>query len=81
MLKQAFDDDVLGQKQTNDWLNHIKNGRMPVQDDEHSGQSSIGTLLENVAKECEVIRYGHKQMIHDVCKIVELSHGHDKAFW
>jgi len=40
----------LGQKQTNDWLHQIKNGSMPVEDDEHSGQSSIGTLPENVAK-------------------------------
>jgi len=33
---------------------------MSVEDYEHSGQSSIGTMLENVAKECEVIRKGHR---------------------
>jgi hypothetical protein len=59
MLKQAFG-DVLGQKQTNVWFNQIKNGRMSVDDDEHFGQSSIGTMVKNVAKECEVIRKGHR---------------------
>jgi hypothetical protein len=80
MLKQAFGGDILGQKQTNVWFNQIKNGRMSV-DDEHSGQSSIGTMLKNVAKECEVIRKGHRQMIHDVCNVVELSYGHATALW
>jgi len=50
MLKQPFGDDVLGQKQTNDWLNQIKNSSMLDEDDKHSGQSSIGTLPENVAR-------------------------------
>jgi hypothetical protein len=33
MLKQAFGDDILGQKQTNDWFNQIKNGRMSADND------------------------------------------------
>lgn len=50
MLKQAFGDDVLGRKQTNDWFNQIKNGKMSVDDDEYPGQSSIGTMPKNVAR-------------------------------
>jgi hypothetical protein len=30
MLKQAFGGEVLGQKQTNDWFNQIKNRRMKL---------------------------------------------------
>ena len=81
MLKQAFGDDALGQKQTNNWFNQFKNGQLSVDDEGRSGQSSIGTMPENVAKECEVICKGHRRMIHDVCNTVELSCGHTRAFW
>jgi hypothetical protein len=56
MLKQAFGDDALGQTQTYDWFNQLKNGRTSIDDDKHSGRPSTGTMQENVAKVIEVIR-------------------------
>jgi hypothetical protein len=37
MIKQAFGDDTLGQTQTYDWFNWLKNGRTSVDDNEQSG--------------------------------------------
>jgi hypothetical protein len=75
MIKQAFDDDALGQTQTYDWFNWFKNGRTLVDDDERSGRASTSTTPENVAKVCEVIREDHRRTIQDVCNILVLSYG------
>jgi hypothetical protein len=37
MLKEAFDDNALGQMQSYEWFKHFKNGQMSVDDEEHSG--------------------------------------------
>jgi hypothetical protein len=36
MLKEAFGDTALGQKQTYNWFNHFKNGWISVDDEEVS---------------------------------------------
>jgi hypothetical protein len=50
MLKEAFGDNALGLTQTYEWFKHFKNGRMPDDDNEHSGRPLTGTMTENVAK-------------------------------
>jgi len=45
MLKEA-----LGQTQTYEQFKRFKNGRMSVNDEEHSGRPSTGTTTENMAK-------------------------------
>jgi hypothetical protein len=48
---------------------------MSVNDNEHSGRPSTGTMIENVAKVPEVIQKDQRCTIHDICNIVRLSHG------
>jgi len=36
MLKEAFDDNALGQTHTHEWFKHFKNRWMSVDDEEHS---------------------------------------------
>jgi len=43
MLKEAFGDNALGQKQTYEWFKRFKSGRMSVEDEERSGRPSTGT--------------------------------------
>jgi hypothetical protein len=50
MLKEAFGDNALGQMQTYEWFKRFKKGRIFVDDEEHSSQTSTGTTTENVAK-------------------------------
>jgi hypothetical protein len=50
MLKEAFGDNTLGQTQTYEWFKRFKNGRVSVDDDEHSERPLTGTTTENVAK-------------------------------
>jgi hypothetical protein len=50
MLKEAFDDNALGQTQTYEQFKRFKNGRMSVNDEEHSGRPWTRTTTENVAK-------------------------------
>jgi hypothetical protein len=75
MLKEAFGDNSLGQIQTYEWCKRLKNGRMSVDDDEHSGRPSTGTTTENVAKVRQAILEDRRRTIHDVCDIVKLSCG------
>jgi hypothetical protein len=75
MLKEAFGDHALGQKQTYEWFKRFKKGWMSVDDDERSGRPSTGTTTENVAKVRGTIREDRRRTIHDVCNIVGLSYG------
>jgi hypothetical protein len=72
MLREAFDDNVLGLTQTYEWFKRFKNGRMSVDDDERSGRR---TTTENVAKVREAIQEDRRRTIHDVCDIVKRSYG------
>jgi hypothetical protein len=69
VIKQAPGDEALGQMQTCDWCNRIKNGRTSV-DDERCGRPSTGTMPKNVAKVREVICEDHRRTIPDVCNIL-----------
>lgn len=71
--KKTFGDDALAQSQICNWFNRFKNGRMSHDDDGRSRWTSIGTMVENVAKVREVIREDHGRTIHDACSIVGLS--------
>jgi transposase len=75
MLKEAFGDHALGQKQTYEWFKRFKNGRMSVDDDERSGRPSTGTTIKNVEKVREAIQEDRRRTIHDVCNIIRLSYG------
>jgi histone-lysine N-methyltransferase SETMAR len=75
MLQEAFRDNAMSQSKTFLWYKHFKDGRMSVDDDEHSGRSSTGITPENIAKVLEVILADRRHTIRDVCEIVRLSCG------
>ena len=76
MLQEAFGDNAMSQSNTFLLYKRFKDGRTSVDDDdERSGQPSTSTTPENTAKVREAILTDHRQTIHDVCEIVELSYG------
>jgi hypothetical protein len=78
MLKEAFDDNVLGLMQTydcfNEWHECFMKGQVSVDNDKHFGWPSTGGMIENVVL-WEAVLEDQKQMIHDACDIVKLSSG------
>jgi hypothetical protein len=75
MLQEAFGDNAMSQSKPFLWYKRFKDGQTSVDDDEHSGQQSTSTTLENIAKVRGAILTDCTQTIHDVCEIVGLSHG------
>jgi hypothetical protein len=75
MQQEAFGGNVMSQSKTFLWYKCFKDGRMSVDDDEHSGRPSASTIPENIAKVHEAIFADRRQTIHDVCEIVGLSYG------
>jgi hypothetical protein len=57
---KAFGDDALGQTQSYDWFNRLKNGPTSVYNNELSGGPSTATTLENVEKESQFIHEDRK---------------------
>ena len=55
MLQQAFGDNVMSQSKIFLWYKRFKDGRTSVDDDERSGQQSISTPQEYIAKVREAI--------------------------
>jgi hypothetical protein len=55
MLKETFGEQALNKARTCEWFKRFKNGRESVEDCKHSGQPSICTILEMIAKVREVI--------------------------
>lgn len=74
MLKQAFGDNSLGQKQTYDWYKRFKNGRTST-DDDRSGRPSTGITPENVTKVRDLILQDRRLTIQDLCNTLGLSYG------
>jgi hypothetical protein len=70
MLKQAFDDNSLGQRQTYNWYKHFKNGQTWTDDDDSSGQLSTGITPEDVANFSNLILN-----IQCLCNTLGLSYG------
>jgi hypothetical protein len=66
MLKQAFDDNSLGQTQTYGWCKHFKNGRTLTNND-RLGWPSDGITEENATKVKDPILLDHRLTIQDVC--------------
>jgi hypothetical protein len=75
MLKEAFDDNALGQTQTYEWFKPFKNGRISVDNEDRFGRPSTVTTTENVTKVREAFLEDRRRTTHDVCNIVGLSYG------
>ena len=75
IFKEAFGDNVLGQKQTYEWFKRFTNGRVSVDDEERSGRPSTVSTTENEAKVREAILEDRQRTIHGACNIVGLSYG------
>jgi histone-lysine N-methyltransferase SETMAR len=75
MLQEAFGDNAMSQSKTFLWYERFKDGWTSVDDDERSGWPSTYTTPKNTTKVHEAILADRRQTIHNICKIVGLSHG------
>jgi hypothetical protein len=55
MLHEAFGEHSLSQTVVFEWHSCFKGGRVPLEDDDHSGQPSISKMTENVQNIQELI--------------------------
>ena len=74
MLKEPFGEQALSQARTFEWFKGFRDGRESVEDRKHSGRLPTCTTPEMIAKVCDVILEDRRQIIHDVCNPIGLSH-------
>jgi hypothetical protein len=75
MLCEAFGEYSLSWIAVFEWNSHFKAGRVSVEENECSGQSSTSKTIENVEKIREFIHEGHRQTIHELADTVGIRYG------
>jgi hypothetical protein len=75
MLREALREHSLSRTAVFEWHSSFKDGRMSVEDDEHSGRPSNSKTTENVEKIQELIHEDRHRTIHELADTVGNSYG------
>jgi AraC-like DNA-binding protein len=73
MLQQAFGETALSRSKTFEWYSRLKNGRMSIADDRHTGRPSTALTKEIVDRVNAVIRRSRPLTIREIADELNLS--------